>query len=410
MSDDGLMRITQGELEEDRFSRFRLIQWWDQSQIKRTRVLVVGAGALGNEIIKNLALLGFSNVLIVDMDRVQQPNLSRSVLFRPSDVGQGKAETAARSAREIYPEMTAWPLKANVIFGVGLGAFAWSDVVIGGLDNREARLWINRSAWKMNRPWIDGAIEGINGVARVFLPGKPPCYECTLGEVDWSILEKRMSCNLLTREEMVSGKTATTPTTASVVAGIQVQELLKLVHGLPTLDGEGFVFEGLNHTSYKVKYTENEDCLSHETFERMVFLPQTSTELTLEEVHRRAQADLGCSNVDVQFSRDIIHKLVCRKCGKEEEFFAPVGTISYSQGACPQDGEVREVVALHNYRGVEPFGRRPLKELGLPPFDVLCARGGDREVQYLVAGDAAAVLGPLSASFGDPGSGGNRSA
>jgi len=402
MSDEGLVKVTEGELAEDRFSRFRLIQWWDQGKIGRTRVLVVGAGALGNEIIKNLALLGFSKVLIVDMDRIEHPNLSRSVLYRAGDVGRGKAETAARSAKEIYPEMIAWPVNANVVFGVGLGVFAWADVILGGLDNREARLWINRCAWKVNRPWIDGAIEGVNGVARVFLPGKPPCYECTLGEVDWSILEKRMSCNLLTREEMVGGKTATTPTTASVVAGMQVQELLKLVHGLPTLDGEGFVFEGLNHTSYKVKYSENEECLSHETFEGLVPLRENSAQLTLRDIHQRAQADLGCSEVCVEFSRDIIHKLVCRECGAEEEVFAPVGTIPYARGACSRDGKVREVVALHSYRGGEPFGQRPLAELGLPPFDVLCGRGGGKEIHYLVAGDASSVLGPLAACFGQP--------
>jgi adenylyltransferase/sulfurtransferase len=97
---------------------------------------------------------------------------------------------------------------ANVVHGCGLGLFEWSDVIVAGLDNREARLWINRSAWKMNRPWIDGAIEGINGVARVFLPGIAPCYECTLGEVDWALLQKRMSCNLLVLEQTVEGKVA----------------------------------------------------------------------------------------------------------------------------------------------------------------------------------------------------------
>jgi adenylyltransferase/sulfurtransferase len=398
MSDENMMRVSAEELEEDRFSRFRLIQWWDQAKISQTKVLVVGAGALGNEIIKNLALLGFSRVLIVDMDRIEHPNLSRSVLYRGKDVGQYKADVAARVAKEIYPELVAWPLNANILYGVGLGVFAWADVILGGLDNREARLWINRCAWKVNRPWIDGAIEGINGVARVFLPGKPPCYECTLGEVDWSILEKRMSCNLLTREEMLSGKTATTPTTASVIAGMQVQELLKLVHGLPTLNGEGFVFEGLNHSSYKVQYTENEDCLSHETFQRVVALPGTSAELTLEQLHQRAQSDLGSPEVCVEFSRDIIHKLVCRECGSEEEVFAPVGTIPYARGRCSRDGKIREVVALHTYRGVEAFGARPLEQVGLPAFDIFSARSKNDEVHYLIAGDAGAVLGPLTGS------------
>jgi adenylyltransferase/sulfurtransferase len=249
MHDATAVQISQSDLGEDRFSRFRLINWWDQAKLAKARVLVVGAGALGNEILKNLALLGFRQVVIADMDRVDHPNLSRSILYRQTDIGRFKAEVAGEAAAQIYPEITVQPFKGNIVSQAGLGLFHWADVIIGGVDNREARVWINRCAWKVGRPWIDGGIEGLNGVARVFLPGIPPCYECTLGEVDWAILEKRMSCNLLTRAEMLNGKTPTTPTTASVIAGMQVQEALKLIHGLPTLKGEGFVFEGINHTS-----------------------------------------------------------------------------------------------------------------------------------------------------------------
>ena len=161
---------------------------------------MVGAGALGNEILKNLALLGFHNIVIVDLDYIETSNLSRAILFRSNQIGRSKAETVANAYRDLLPEATVRPLTANVMQDCGLGLFAWADIILAGLDNREARLWINRCAWKTNRPWIDGAIEGINGVARVFLPGRAPCYECTLGETDWAILDRRMSCNLLLHE------------------------------------------------------------------------------------------------------------------------------------------------------------------------------------------------------------------
>ncbi len=296
--------------EEDRFSRLRLLSWWDQKRIAAAKVLVVGAGALGNEILKNLALLGFQQIAVVDLDRIEQSNLSRAVLYRASHVGKFKAEVAAESVREILPSAVVTALTGNIVHGIGLGVFAWADVIIAGLDNREARLWINRACWKLNRPWVDGAIEGVNGIARVFLPGQPPCYECTLGEVDWQILEKRLSCNLLTRAEMESGKVPTTPTIASIIAGIEVQEAIKLMHALPTLRGEGFVFEGLNHTSYKLSYTENADCMSHHTYERTISLAETSDQLTLHQLWRRTQRDLG-ERSTVEFSRDVIHKLVC---------------------------------------------------------------------------------------------------
>lgn len=397
MSDSEAIKLSAGELEEDRFSRLRLIHWWDQEKLARARVLVIGAGALGNEIIKNLALLGFRQILVIDLDCIEFSNLSRSVLFRAQDVGKGKAETAARAAQVIFEESTTHFLKANVLYEAGLGLFGWADVILGGLDNREARLWINRCAWKMNRPWIDGAIEGINGVARLFAPGRPPCYECTLGETDWAILEKRMSCNLLTREEMLGGKVATTPTIASIIAGIQVQEAVKWIHGLPTLAGKGLVFEGLNHTSYVVEYTENEDCLSHEKLAGIIPWPKSSAETSLHELFTFAQSELQTDKLVLEFSRDIIYKLVCPRCKSEEDLFLPVGTVASERGRCPQDGEMREVKALHTYHGREAYGSRKVSDMGLPLFDVFTARSELKQIAILIEGDREEVLGPLTA-------------
>ncbi|PYX96356.1 MAG: molybdopterin biosynthesis protein MoeB [Acidobacteria bacterium] len=392
--------IAAGELQEDRFSRLRLIPWWDQEKIRATRVLVVGAGALGNEILKNLVLLGFQQIVIVDPDRIEESNLSRTILYRSEDVGQFKADVAARSVANICPGGHIRSLVGNVMHDCGLGLFAWSDLIFAGLDNREARLWINRSAWKMNRPWIDGAIEGINGIARVFLPGSPPCYECTLGETDWKLLEKRMSCNLLARQSNVEGKVPTTPTISSIIAGIQVQEGVKLIHGLPTLASRGYMFEGLNHTSYLFDYTENPDCMSHYTHERVVEISLRSCELTLQQLRKRAQEDLGTSDVTIEFSRDIIHKLVCPKCHGEEERFASLGSINVEEGRCPQDGEMRIVVTAHGFAGSEEFGERMLDRLGLPRFDAFVGRTPEQELVYLISGDRGEVLGSQGLAAG----------
>jgi len=387
------VRIGEEEVHEDRFSRFRLIPWWDQKKLQSARVLVIGAGALGNEILKNLALLGFQRIVIVDLDKIEESNLSRSILYRSSDVGSYKAEAAARSVLALAPNVKVKPLVANVVQDCGLGIFAWSDVIIAGLDNREARLWINRCAWKMNRPWIDGAIEGINGVAKVFVAGAAPCYECTLGETDWRLLEQRMSCNLLLREANTEGKVATTPTISSVIAGIEVQEAVKLLHGMPTLAGSGFVFEGLNHTSYKVEYTANPDCMSHFTYESVTELARKSSDWTLEDLRRRGVEDLDAPDVVVEFTRDIVRELECPACGAKEEIFAPVGSIKYEQGRCPRDGEMRVVKTIHSYDGSEDFGKRSLDKLGLPLFDVFTVRTAENEKAYLMAGDRSAVLG-----------------
>jgi len=391
-----MVRILDGDVQEDRFSRLRLIPWWDQSKIAHCRLLVVGAGALGNEILKNAALLGFRKVVVVDLDRIEESNLSRTILYRNQDIGEFKAEAAARAYRSLLPDALVQPVVADIVHACGLGLFEWSDVILAGLDNREARLWINRSAWKVNRPWIDGAIEGINGVVRAFLPGVPPCYECTLGEVDWMLLQKRMSCNLLVHEATSEGKIPTTPTISSIVAGIQVQEAVKLIHGLPTLAGKGYIFEGMNHSSYVVEYTPNPDCMSHYVVPEIVRLPESSQELSLEGLRKRAQADFGSDDVTLEFSRDVVQKFICPACKEEEETFAPAGSIPFEAARCKRDGQLRTVISLHSFTGEKELGRRPLSELGLPLFDIFIARGAEREIAYIPYGDVQRVLGALA--------------
>src|SRR5947199_2949019 len=101
---------------EDRFHRFKLIGWWDQKKLADAKVLVIGAGALGNEIIQNLALLGIGHILVADLDRIENSNLSRSVLYRAADNGQYKATVAARAAKEIYPDIKAHAFNGNVVY------------------------------------------------------------------------------------------------------------------------------------------------------------------------------------------------------------------------------------------------------------------------------------------------------
>ncbi len=387
------IRLDGGE-DDDRFARFRLIPWWDQKKLARAKVLVIGAGALGNEIVKNLALLGVGNLLVADMDTIENSNLSRSVLYRYSDNGSKKAEVAARSACSIYPEMRVHWFHGNIVYDLGLGVYRWADIVIGGMDNREARLAINQSCYRVSRPWVDGAIEQLNGVARMFLPPDGPCYECTMSQRDWELLEMRRSCNLLTRDEMQAGKVPTTPTTAAVIAGIQVQEAVKYLHGKATLAGKGFVFNGLDHDSYAVEYVRKEECYSHESYEPVTVLNEGVNDLTLGELLSRAREMLG-TDATIEFNNDILRNLRCLKCGTEEELFMSLGKVTQRQAHCPKCGQMRDIQTLHSIAGDEPFLDRTVGQVGIPAFDIVAGRSGSNQVFFEFSGDAPKVLGPL---------------
>lgn len=380
--------------EEDRFHRFRLISWWDQKRLAAARVLVIGAGALGNEIVKNLALLGVGNVLIADMDRIENSNLSRSVLYRAEDSGKFKAEVAARAARGIYPEIRAHFFNGNIVYDLGLGVYRWADVIIAGLDNREARLAINRACWKVNRPWIDGAIEQIQGTARVFAPDGP-CYECTMSQTDWKLLQARRSCNLLSRSEMEAGKTPTTPTISSIIAGIQCQEAVKLLHGLPSMAGRGLVFIGMSGECYPVEYQRKSDCYSHEMLQEIVPLEEGAETITVGDLLERARRILG-PEAHLELARDVLEKLVCPKCHQEEQLFASLGKVGQDKALCPRcPGVRREVVTFYKVQGNEAYLSRTLAQIGVPPFDIIFARSKDRLIGLELSGDAGQALGPL---------------
>ncbi|MEZ6093480.1 MAG: ThiF family adenylyltransferase [Pirellulaceae bacterium] len=253
--------------DDDRYDRLRMIGWWDQERLKRARVMVVGAGALGNEVIKNLALVGIGQILILDFDEIEMSNLTRSVLFRERHLGQPKAEVAAEMASELNPDCNIVGKTVDVTRDVGLGLVQSMDLVIGCVDNREARLWINRMCWKVGVPWIDGGIQEINGVAKVFVPEQGGCYECAMTENDYRLLQLRYSCPLLPREEILQGRTPTAPTIASLIGAIQAQDALKLLHELPVESGSAIVFNGATNQSYQTRFPVREDCLSHESYD-----------------------------------------------------------------------------------------------------------------------------------------------
>jgi len=181
-----------------------------------------------------------------DFDTIEAANLSRSVLFRSEDNGEKKALIAARRVKELNPDVHVQYFHGDVNTALGLGVFRRMDAIIGCLDNREARLSINRFAYRLNKAWVDGAIQELWGLVRVFVPGQGACYECTLTEQARREMSLRYSCPLLARQNILLGKVPTTPTISSIVGGMQSQEALKLIHNMAGQCRSGHAYQWLD--------------------------------------------------------------------------------------------------------------------------------------------------------------------
>eukprot|EP00924_Labyrinthula_sp_SR-Ha-C_P001026 maker-scaffold_7-snap-gene-11.39-mRNA-1 protein AED:0.25 eAED:0.25 QI:145/0.5/0.33/1/1/1/3/0/444 len=166
--------------------------------LKRSRVLVIGAGGLGCEILKCLIYDGFEHIDIIDMDTIDLTNLNRQFLFREEDIGKPKATTAVNFFKNKFSSEDHGfnPFKDVVlnshnkkIQDMPHDFYMDFSVVISGLDNIEARRWINSKLFQIAEdtnfelviPIIDGGTEGLKGQCRVIIPGVTSCFECTLG-------------------------------------------------------------------------------------------------------------------------------------------------------------------------------------------------------------------------------------
>ncbi|MBQ8991465.1 MAG: ThiF family adenylyltransferase [Prevotella sp.] len=357
---------------------------FDQQQVAAARIMVVGCGALGNEVLKNLVLLGVEHIVAVDFDIVEVGNLSRSVLFSKQDADDRrlKVEVIAERLKAMNPAVEVKTICGDIAYDVGLGLIRQMDVVIGCVDSRWARYCINRLCMRAGIPWVDGGIEELEGTARVFVPGKN-CYACNLGPEGLKDLARRMPCSGIIRRQEQAGHAPTTSIVASVIGAVEAQEALKLVHRealergeLTSLCGKMFYYDGQHLTTKVIDFQAyDDDCAMHDRW-----MPIQSSELSdgqtvaeaLSAIKRKfdaRQATVCLENdcfVDyvVERSNDRKTQVMCP--GRAVELFVERNQVLRG---IPLSGMYQ-----HEYREIDesfPYQTCTLSQLGVPAHDVL---------------------------------------
>lgn len=217
-----------------------------QQKLLKSRVMIVGAGALGGQMALTLAAAGVGHIQIFDDDVVDVSNLQRQTQFTTADVGKGKIEALTARLNALNPDV-----------GITGMAARWSpeasdrsaDLLMDGTDNFDSRFTMNQWSRAHGMRFITGAVAGWQGQA--MLVNDPhvencPCYQCLVPEAP----PNAGNCNDLG----VVG--AVTSITANQLALLALKSLL----GVPVKAGELWIFDGLAGRTRSVALLQDPAC------------------------------------------------------------------------------------------------------------------------------------------------------
>jgi molybdopterin-synthase adenylyltransferase len=371
-----------------RYAQLERIDWWDGQRVAAARALVVGAGALGNEVIKNLLLLGWGCIVVVDHDHIEESNLTRSVLFRADDVGEPKASTVARNAELLNPDCQVIGLDTDLRLGVSPGLLARVDVVFGCVDNVAARVALAQLAGNADCLHIDGGLTIWEGTVKVLLSSDGACYTCGLTEEDRRDLALRRSCLAYQARARAAQGVPTTPTVASITAGVMVQQALKWLHsqqqGPAVPIGHEIRVDTAHDRLWKTQLPRNDDCPIHPEAVKPkggTPLPWTESWANILESCRR---DLGSPDVALHLPLQVLEMWECPDCGtKAEVFRAHTGDDPIICTAC---GHAATPMFANQVLGEEPWLGLSPREMAFPPWTWVWALADGQEQVIELAG------------------------
>lgn len=384
---------------------FTLLSWFKKDKVKNARVLVAGAGALGNEVVKDLALFGVGHIYVVDFDQIELSNLTRSILFREEDAFSHayKAEIVAKRAMEINPQIKVIPIVGNLFSEVGFGLYRSVDVVIGCLDSRIARYLLNRLCMRAGKTWIDGSIENMTGVVKVYTPGIS-CYECGLSREEFNNIMLRTGCADVVRTQGAAGRVATTPISASIVGAVQVQEAMKVIHldddaQFKTLQGKMWRYEGMTNTTTIYKFASwKNNCPAHERWTNIIEDMNLSAKLTVKETIKELKSLLRVKALEINMRNNkFIDKIVSDKPEKEFEIMIPESRLDdyISRHENIRKLSYRTLFHKSFYENIDasfPYQDLTLQQIGIPAFDVIQVSTNKGQFFVELSGDAGLYI------------------
>ena len=196
-----------------------MIDWFDQEAIAASSAVVVGVGATGNELLKNLCLLGIGEIHVIDYDLIEAHNLTRAVLFTEADVGRHKAEAAADACHRLDPNICVTYDTEDAWKSLTIERLRRYNALFCCVDNFDARIKLNRLCLLAGVDFYNAAVDSRFVVVERYALGSNPkgaCYECNLPASVYGRIRERYSCGWLRKRAFEERKVPTTIITASM--------------------------------------------------------------------------------------------------------------------------------------------------------------------------------------------------
>ena len=330
-------------IRESKTDRQERILHFSQDVIRNTKIVVIGAGATGNEVLKCLALTGFGYVYVTDMDHISTSNLSRTVLFSEADIGRRKSSTAAERFCAMHIDHgKADFFDGDICHGMGEGVLRRADIVIGCVDNEQTRLFISNLCQFLGKPYIDTGIGEFNW--NIFTAsGQPgcPCYACTLSPRSEAAALSRIrnSCDVTRRKAAREKLVPTIGISAAAVAALAVQEAIKISHHLKNPNsglatpryGWLSCFTAEENTLTNIPYQLRDSCEHHDNYDNYGGVQETpmSARWTLRDVLSwvsetyQQDYDIALYKDNACADRGFVTTGSCTHCGAPMDIYRP---------------------------------------------------------------------------------------
>ncbi|MBS9783461.1 MAG: ThiF family adenylyltransferase [Pasteurella sp.] len=399
------------------FDRQNRMSWWSQEKVSQAKVMVVGAGALGNETLKNLALLGVRNFFIVDFDTVSTSNLSRAVLFKKEDKGKKKAEIIAERLKELClaDDVRIDWLHGDIVWDLGSGIYKEMDIVLGCLDNIETRFHVNRQCYLTQTPWIDAGIYELGLRVTSFSPNSAPCYQCSASESQLAQARKRYSCDNFKKKVISEGKVATVQVASAIASAIQTQEAMKIICDQQVQYGKQIYFQGKSNYFDVFTLAENENCTAHQLRYPEIIDSTLTNQHTVEDSLNYLSEEFFDGDkvsIDIYGDRDYVKSLSCRGCGTNIDFYMPAFRIFDTDTFCQackeskvvnnsalqQQPAEKELISSFHLNLPNNILQQTLHEIGIPMMHIIAVKKLDSEdyKYFQLTGDKVNLIPNIS--------------